>query len=71
VRTDKPGPCVQVVEHGRIVHRTVESGARGEIDGELWVAVQGIADGARVLRGSAGALREGARARLAEEGARP
>ncbi len=65
VRVDKPGPYVQVLEGDRIVHRAVEPGARGEVDGEPWVAVQGLAEGARVLRASAGALREGTLARLA------
>lgn len=59
VRTDKPLPYVQVVDGARIAHRTVETGARGEVDGELWVAVQGVADGAPVLRGGTGVLREG------------
>ncbi|MCL1962211.1 MAG: efflux RND transporter periplasmic adaptor subunit [Desulfovibrionaceae bacterium] len=65
VRTDKPLPYVQVAEDGRIVHRAVQMGARGLADGEPWVAVQGVADGARVLRGSTGALREGTLVRLA------
>ena len=80
VRVDKPGPYVQVLEGDRIVHRAVEPGARGEVDGEPWVAVQGLTEGARVLRASAGALREGTLARLAgpeaaassaQSGARP
>ena len=54
VRTDKPLPYVQVVEGDRIAHRTVQTGVRGQVDGELWVAVQGVADGARLLRGAAG-----------------
>ena len=65
VRTDKPLPYVQVVEGDRIAHRTVQTGVRGEIDGELWVAVQGVADGVRVLRGAAGVLREGTQVKLA------
>ena len=65
VRTDKPLPYVQVVEGDRIAHRTVQTGVRGEIDGELWVAVQGVADGVRVLRGAAGVVREGTQVKLA------
>ena len=65
VRTDKPLPYVQVVEGDRIAHRTVQTGVRGEIDGELWVAVQGVADGMRVLRGAAGVVREGTQVKLA------
>ncbi|MFT4195813.1 efflux RND transporter periplasmic adaptor subunit [Ottowia sp.] len=72
VRTDKPLPYVQAVESERIAHRTVETGARGEVEGELWVAVQGVAEGARVLRGAAGLLREGTQVRLPAQGsARP
>ena len=59
VRTDKPMPYVQVAAGGHIVHQTVRTGARGEVDGASWVAVDGVAEGAEVLRGSAGALREG------------
>ena len=65
VRTDKPLPYVQVVEGDRIAHRTVQTGVRGEVDGELWVAVQGVADGARVLRRAAGVVREGTQVKLA------
>ena len=65
VRTDKPLPYVQVVEGDRIAHRAVQTGVRGEVDGELWVAVQGVADGARVLRGAAGVVREGTQVKLA------
>ena len=65
VRTDTPLPYVQVVEGDRIAHRTVQTGVRGQVDGELWVAVQGVADGVRVLRGAAGVLREGTQVKLA------
>ena len=64
VRTDKPLPYVQVVDNGRIAHRTVQMGARGQVDGEQWVAVQGVAEGAQVLRGAAGVLREGTQVKL-------
>ncbi len=59
VRTDKPTPYVQVAADGHIAHQPVRTGARGAVDGQLWVAVEGVAGGAQVLRGSAGALREG------------
>ena len=64
VRTDKPLPYVQVVEGDRIAHRTVQTGVRGQVDGELWVAVQGVADGARLLRGAAGVVRERTQVKL-------
>ena len=59
VRTDKPSPYVQVVENGRVAHKTVKPGARGEADQETWVAVDGLAPGAVVIRGYVGPLREG------------
>ncbi|MDR1967561.1 MAG: efflux RND transporter periplasmic adaptor subunit [Burkholderiaceae bacterium] len=68
VRTDKPQPYVQVVQDGRIVHRTIQTGIRGDVDGavdgEPWVAVQGVDAGAQVLRGGTGAQREGTLARI-------
>ncbi|HVZ46637.1 MAG TPA: efflux RND transporter periplasmic adaptor subunit [Ramlibacter sp.] len=59
VRTDKPSPYVQVVENGKVVHKAVEAGARGEADGQTWVAVSGLPAGAVVIRGHVGPLREG------------
>jgi RND family efflux transporter MFP subunit len=59
VRTDKPLPYVQLVDNGRVVHRTVETGVRGESDGEPMVAVSSLPDGATVIRGTVGTLREG------------
>ena len=59
IRTDKPAPYVQVVEHNRVVHKTVEPGPRGEAGKETWVAVNGLDTGAVVLRGHVGPLREG------------
>ena len=59
VRTDKPSPYVQVVENERVAHKPVETGARGEADKDLVVAVKGLAPGAVVIKGSLGPLREG------------
>ncbi len=59
VRTDKPSPYVQLVENGRVTHRSVEIGVRGESDGEPMVAVNALPEGAVVIRGTVGALREG------------
>ena len=59
VRTDRPMPYVQVVEGNKVAHKAVATGARGEADKETWVAVTGVAEGAAVLRGHVGALREG------------
>lgn len=64
VRTDKPEPYVQLVVDGRIAHRTVQTGARGSVDGEVWIAVDEVPEGAQVLRGAAGLLRDGTRVKL-------
>ncbi len=66
VRTDKPLPYVQVVEGGRIAHQAVTLGARGESAGAEVVAVSGVSEGAQVLLGHVGALREGAAARFTQ-----
>lgn len=59
VRTDKPEPYVQVVENNQIAHKPVQLGARGEADMQPMVAVTGVAEGALVVNGSMGSLREG------------
>jgi RND family efflux transporter MFP subunit len=59
VRTDKPAPYVQVIEDGRVVHRPVALGARGDVAQETWVAVTGVPAGAVVIRGHVGPLLEG------------
>ncbi len=59
VRTDKPQPYLQVVSNNQVVHQPVVVGVRGESGGESYVAVKGLAEGATVIRGSVGALREG------------
>ena len=65
VRIDKPAPYVQAVVDGRIVHRPVQTGPRGQLDGQTFVAVSGIEDGTLVVAGSIGPLREGTRVKLA------
>ena len=64
VRTDKPAPYVQVVEDGKVVHKPVQTGARGEVDDETWVARERRAAGATVIAGSVGPLREGTAVQL-------
>jgi RND family efflux transporter MFP subunit len=66
VRTDKPLPYVQVVQDGRIAHRPVQVGARGERDGVAVAIVTGLTDGTQTLLGHVGALREGALVRLSQ-----
>jgi len=59
VRTDKPQPYVQLIEGDAVRHVTVQTGARSEQDGVVRVAVTGLNDGAQVLTGSVGWVREG------------
>ncbi len=59
VRTDKPQPYVQHIVNGRVAHQTVTPGAAGERAGAAMVEVKGLAEGAEVLVGAVGALREG------------
>ncbi|WP_037472896.1 efflux RND transporter periplasmic adaptor subunit [Simplicispira psychrophila] len=66
VHTDQPAPYVQVVENGRVVHRTVQTGARSSQDGQTLIAIEGggVAEGALVLTGRVGVLPEGTVLRL-------
>jgi len=64
VRTDLAQPYVLLVEDGRTVLKTVRTGLRGEVDGQPWIAVGGVAPGAIVLTGAAGAVRDGTPVRL-------
>lgn len=59
VRTDKPEPYVQVLQDGKVLHQRVTVGARGEVDGQTLVGVQGVAQDTIVLIGSVGSLRAG------------
>ena len=53
------------VQDGKAVLKTVTLGARGELNGQPWVAVSaGLAEGATVLTGTAGAVRDGTAVRL-------
>jgi RND family efflux transporter MFP subunit len=66
VRTDKPQPYVQTLVDGHVVHQSVTVGAGGERQGVGMVQVQGLQDGAEVLLGAVGALREGTRVTRAQ-----
>jgi RND family efflux transporter MFP subunit len=59
VRTDKPQPYVQHIVNGKVAHQAVTPGATGERNGVTMVEVKGLAEGAEVLIGAVGALREG------------
>jgi RND family efflux transporter MFP subunit len=64
VRTDKPQPYVQAIENNKVVHLGVTTGMRGQLLGQteattVWVEVSGLPLNSLILRGTAGALREG------------
>lgn len=65
IRTDQPQPYVQVVTGAKVHHVQVQPGARSEIDGQMLVAVEGVAPGALVIAGSVGVLRAGTQVLLA------
>ncbi len=69
VRVDQAQPYLLEVVSGKVVQRSVTLGLRGDanFDGRLESAVEivkGIADGATVLRGSAGTVRDGTAVKL-------
>lgn len=68
VRVDKPEPYVQLVLDGRVRHRTVKTGWRGQVDGQTYVTVSGLEEGASVLSGSVGPMRDGTAVRPASAG---
>jgi RND family efflux transporter MFP subunit len=63
VRTDKPQAYVQTIDNNKVVHHVVKTGLRGQLlgqtDSTVWVEVSGVPTHSVVLRGTAGALREG------------
>ena len=68
VRTDKPAPYLQVIDNGQVVHRAVVLGVRGTATGatgqEPLIAVNGLPEGAVVIGGNIGAVREGTQVRF-------
>jgi RND family efflux transporter MFP subunit len=64
VRTEKPQPYVALIEGAVIKHQTVELGERGDVAGDLYVAIKPIAKDAVVMRASAGNLRDGTAVKL-------
>jgi RND family efflux transporter MFP subunit len=67
VRTDAPQPYVQWVRENKVVHQTVELGARGEQKGVAFVAVRGIPESATVLAGAVGTVRDGTLVQIASQ----
>lgn len=63
VRTDKPQAYVQSIDNNKVTHHVVKTGLRGQLlgqtDNTVWVEVSGVPPNSLVLRGTAGALREG------------
>ena len=76
VRTDKPVPYVQIADNGRVVHHSVQIGARSQQGEQTLIAIEGaqgraLAEGALVLTGRVGALPEGTALRLPATPATP
>ncbi len=71
VRTDKPQPYAQIVQNNSVVDAPLVLGARGQIAGETMVAVTGVSEGATVLRGSVGSLREGTQVKITAPALQP
>ena len=69
VRTDKPVPYVQTIENAQVVYKSVEMGARGSAGGVDVVSVKGLNEGAVVIRGNVGTLREGTQVKFTAMGA--
>jgi len=59
VRTDKPAPYLQTLKDGRVAYAEVKTGARSVVEGQTWVAIDGVPEGTAVIAGRIGQLREG------------
>ncbi len=65
VRTDQSLPYVLQVLDDKAQLRSVQLGQRGEVNGQPWVEIaSGLSDGARVLAGSTGLVRDGTPVRI-------
>lgn len=72
LRIDKPTPYVQLVQDGRVVHRSVTPGTRGQAASGAensatvteWISVQGLPESSWVINGSVGSLPEGSAVRF-------
>lgn len=65
VRTDQAQPYVLLVKAGQAVVTPVKLGARGSVAGDAWVEItSGLSEGAVVLTGSTGIVRDGTPVRL-------
>jgi hypothetical protein len=72
VRTDQAQPYVLQVLGDQARAKTVQLGMRGEVQGQPWVEIAaGLEDGAQVLAGSAGLVRDGTPVRMAQIAPRP
>ena len=72
VRVDQAQPYVLQVLGDKAVQKPVQLGLRGEVAGQPWVEiVSGLADGAQLLTGSVGVVRDGTPVRLGAAAAAP
>lgn len=65
LRTDQARPYVLVVDGGKVRQQPVDTGRRGDVDGDEWVEVAALPEGTRLLGGSVGTVRDGTAVRLA------
>ena len=72
VRVDQAQPYVLQVLGDKALQKPVQLGLRGEVAGQPWVEiVSGLADGAQLLTGSVGVVRDGTPVRLGAAAAAP
>lgn len=65
IRIDQPQPYVLLLSGDRVVHRTVQTGAQGQAEGQAMTAITaGLRDGDRLLSAQAGLVRDGTLVRL-------
>ena len=70
VRTDQAQPYVVQVLGDKAAQKNVQLGLRGEVAGQPWVEItSGLSEGAQLLGGSTGAVRDGTPVRLASAAA--
>jgi RND family efflux transporter MFP subunit len=64
LRIEQSRPYMLQVDGERAVQRPVTPGRRGRVDGVEWVEVSGVDDGATLLAGTVGIVRDGTRVRV-------
>jgi len=65
VHTDQPQPYIQIVQAHQVRHLTVTLGPRSAVDNQTVVSIVGADEGATVISGTVGVLREGTPVKIA------